>query len=764
MIASVLCDLIYMAPLSVLALYFSALNMGEEWNWPVSFLVAIVTAGICLSFRYLKGKYKYLPPGAAVVTATCVILMMIKEDGSALLWQNRYIFLAILVTFVCFLAGRLMASYKWPRRGMTLALFGFLVTLVFTGASVNKGVAAIAFLPLLASAASDVELFWGKSGYTDPKGHLVSITPFLIAICLLVFAMPAPKEPFSWNFVSDIWEKTVTVVKSVGNLFHDGGEDYGAFIGFSDNGGFFGTLGRRPKEVLRSVETDIGRQALYLAGKTFDTFDGREWTASYSGENSDRVMDTMETLAAASTLGNGNIDDYLRREEIRLKYLDIKTRYLFTPLKPLFPERKSDNPQYVQDGADLLAKEQLKYGSVYDVYFYHINRDLMALLEMTCERGPLSRDEWEGMLGRYGYAIYRGGNDSSKASYEDYLRYRERVYSYYLPETGLSDRMKEYIRDEIEDRALDLITEASKDNPAFAEQAGNLDAAYGDICKLNRLEELLSGFDYTTEQAELPSDIASPSDFLDYFMLKGRRGYCTHFATAFVLIARHMGIPCRYVQGYCVKKPETGFTVTSDMAHAWPEAYIDGFGWLPFEPTPGKRRFSGWAIRKEAGGISPDLTAEPHEQSQDAEEAFNAGEEEKESHAGLKVVLISVLASLIFIALFFLLDYVITRRRYERMPDDLKAKALFKRNLKLLGFLGYEICDGETLEELRTRCLEGIPCEALSFICRMELIQYADASADALLLRDFIDSEKALWALLNEKKGKRALLYRLRLR
>ncbi|MFT4229269.1 MAG: DUF3488 and transglutaminase-like domain-containing protein, partial [Microbacterium sp.] len=73
-----------------------------------------------------------------------------------------------------------------------------------------------------------------------------------------------------------------------------------------------------------------------------------------------------------------------------------------------------------------------------------------------------------------------------------------------------------------------------------------------------------------------------------------REGYCIHFAGAFALMARTLGMPSRIVVGYL---PGTGatdaitrervYTVMGSQLHAWPEVYFEGIGWVPFEPTNG---------------------------------------------------------------------------------------------------------------------------------------------------------------------------------
>jgi hypothetical protein len=76
-------------------------------------------------------------------------------------------------------------------------------------------------------------------------------------------------------------------------------------------------------------------------------------------------------------------------------------------------------------------------------------------------------------------------------------------------------------------------------------------------------------------------------DPVDYFLFGSRRGFCTHFATAMVVLARRAGIPARLVTGFAAGQLVDGrFIVTTADAHAWPELWIAGRGWITFEPTP----------------------------------------------------------------------------------------------------------------------------------------------------------------------------------
>lgn len=97
------------------------------------------------------------------------------------------------------------------------------------------------------------------------------------------------------------------------------------------------------------------------------------------------------------------------------------------------------------------------------------------------------------------------------------------------------------------------------------------------------------GFEYTLEAAE-----GNGYEALLRFLTEGpggRQGYCEQFASAMAVMARELGIPARVAIGFLNPAPagqNTWIYSTNDL-HAWPELYIDGSGWVRFEPTPSGR-------------------------------------------------------------------------------------------------------------------------------------------------------------------------------
>lgn len=132
------------------------------------------------------------------------------------------------------------------------------------------------------------------------------------------------------------------------------------------------------------------------------------------------------------------------------------------------------------------------------------------------------------------------------------------------------------------------------------EFADILDSAHGSdnqsqIALLTAIRDKVSSM---TEYSLNPGRTPATRDFVNYFLLENHKGYCTHYATSGVMLARMAGIPARYATGYVIvgddfnestQNPNGSYTITlkDSRSHAWIEVYMDGYGWVPFEFTAG---------------------------------------------------------------------------------------------------------------------------------------------------------------------------------
>ena len=108
-------------------------------------------------------------------------------------------------------------------------------------------------------------------------------------------------------------------------------------------------------------------------------------------------------------------------------------------------------------------------------------------------------------------------------------------------------------------------------------------------------------------EAIIPSP-QSGQEPIDWFLFDYGKGFCNYYASAEVILLRSLGIPARLAVGYAQGEPQPSteeaglsqlgvpqpqlnvvgsdtYTVRQRDAHAWPEVYFPGIGWVEFEPT-----------------------------------------------------------------------------------------------------------------------------------------------------------------------------------
>lgn len=174
----------------------------------------------------------------------------------------------------------------------------------------------------------------------------------------------------------------------------------------------------------------------------------------------------------------------------------------------------------------------------------------------------------------------------------DELYYRKQVYDRYL---DVPDSIKSIVRDMLGD----ITCTTAQEKESYINNVKNY---------------LRDNYTYSSSPGRVPDG----KDFITYFLTESKNGYCTYFASSAVMMLRSAGIPARYVEGYALtanqitdgiagngliqrytgEKRQHAFdyqtrtlAVTDRAAHAWAEAYMDGYGWVTVETTPGSASF-----------------------------------------------------------------------------------------------------------------------------------------------------------------------------
>ncbi|MCM1226211.1 MAG: transglutaminase-like domain-containing protein [Clostridium sp.] len=280
---------------------------------------------------------------------------------------------------------------------------------------------------------------------------------------------------------------------------------------------------------------------IYLKGYVGSVYDGKSWE-----ELSDDVYKNNEELFSSLA------ENLLYPQDMLFENFGLQM-YLVTDTDTFINDMKIEssliNDKYVYtpyNSESNAYKEDLKY--VNDTVI-----DLPDKNEYSFRVSP-----YQDFSGLFHYEAYDGSD-----------KYRDFVYENYLDVPNNADTQKLY----------DMFIDGKEHQYRYQ--------------KLKYIKKVLSdNAEYTLEPGRTPSG----KDFASYFLTENHKGYCVHFATAGVILARMYGIPARYVEGYVVLKDDFNtdnikdgnynIEVKDNQAHAWAEIYIDGYGWAPYEFTP----------------------------------------------------------------------------------------------------------------------------------------------------------------------------------
>ncbi len=128
---------------------------------------------------------------------------------------------------------------------------------------------------------------------------------------------------------------------------------------------------------------------------------------------------------------------------------------------------------------------------------------------------------------------------------------------------------------QVTDRTRALAREITQDSPTAGAKAQAIEAYLRS-----------SRFTYSTKAT---TGIGDSLATIDEFLFRSRQGYCEQFAGSMAILAREAGIPTRLAVGFVPgTRDGDGWSVTAREMHTWPELWLDGLGWVAFEPTPGR--------------------------------------------------------------------------------------------------------------------------------------------------------------------------------
>ena len=694
-------DLLLLLPLAeAISLILRPIFGGDKGNalWLV---VTALAAVYLILVKHLKPRGRLILFSLSATLLISCTLYHPKEERLDFLKGNLWIAEIAGIVLLCFFIGLLSERYKYLRLILSAAGLIMLFICLINGIEVSKALVISVFGYGIISFADFRQRCSKKDGDSSKDKHLVFISPFILAVIIALSLIKVPTEPYDWGFVYKIAE----VAKNGYAILADAlsgirWEGSSPVIGFSDRGTFGGNLTGGSYIVMDITNSMSPGPGLYLKGMVFDSFDGQSWESSVKEDLRTQIFDTLETMAAVMDVkGDGPVSDLAKRIEETTVSKGLNTSRSFYPPKSISEKRYS--------------------GRSYKTEYYRLNLSTPEIHDLLYNGHTPTPEGWNSALDECGVK-------GTEFPFENYLSYREKLFETCLPPTEISGRARDY---------MDKV----------------LEGAETDYEKLLRIEELLRSFDYTDSPGELPKNLSSPSDYIDYLLFEKREGYCSYFATAFVILSRAYGIPSSYVQGYRRDiKDSFHVEISNTDAHAWPESYIDGVGWMIFEPTPGYAGSvaSGWKTQEEmmAEG-SPYIPDIPTDEGED-ETNLNIPEDKAPRVFHWHRIVLPLAIGLSFTLFLLILDALLKRRRYRKLDEKGRVLWCCRRNMQLLKRKGFGRETHETLSEYRKRLSSHINEKDLAFLTLYEKILYSDKE---------LTGDEALTAESSFKELKKAL-------
>lgn len=531
-----------------------------------------------------------------------------------------------------------------------------------------------------------------KVNYKYAAAYLL---PFMLAAGLITAVLPSAENPIQWYFVKNLISSVQTLAYKIGDtftvMFNSDSFEFGLNItGYSEDGKLLGRLANSDKEALLIRKSVNSGKSLYLTGTVMDKYTGESWERTDkgsfdSGDFCEYELDLLETLLAFNSGGLIEAEGVYAAREIEVFYRNLRTRSMFYPLKTL--KINSVIPSDLKSGS-LFLKNVSDEKTSYRLRYLDINYSSSEIINLLRNGADYSYNKNINAAELYRDLIKKTGVISLTEIPENYAQLlKNRRESIKVEYTQLPDTVKT----EVYELSRDITANCANDYD-----------------KLTALENFLSGFEYTLSPPELSGELTYQ------LLFETGEGYCTYFATAFAVMARTLDIPTRYVQGYLTtfdEKAENNlYVIRNKNAHAWAEAYIDGIGWLPFEPTPGftGTRYPEWEKKKPQTGS--DLGYNPQDYINIiSEEEFLAGEEQAEEDNSSFVLSILLIGGVCLIAVIaavtFTFIFNMYRKKKKLNVNDMKLYYLdnFKYLVLFLKTLGNEPESGETFKSFSER-------------------------------------------------------------
>ncbi len=538
--------------------------------------------------------------------------------------------------------------------------------------------------------------FYGKVKKSDAK-PMPFLLPLFLVFFIVLLVTPMNQEPIRWKIIRQCFESisdTIETLIADFNIINNPESiDFAiSFTGYSEDGNIGGTLEESDSEAVKIKSTTHIGNNIYLTGNVKNSFDGSKWSNdldkdSIPNDQKEYIYDYSETMYAIYRSGEAiNPKSIFTLDKLYITFQDIYTRSLFYPLKVFSIQTDKAGDKYSDTLVDMRFNKAKGEGTSYQVNYMNLN---------------LGSKYFNDLVEQQGQYHYRSDYSPYAQGFSGFITQDPILRKFNLQDNfeQLLYNRSQYIRenytkvyDGLPQRVRDLAVSVTQDYTT-------------DYEKLIALENFFDTFTYTTS----PEQPLEGTDLIDSLLFNTQEGYCTYYATAFAVMARCLDIPTRYVQGFCVITDENinGFEYSAynRNAHAWVEAYIEGIGWIPFEPTPSykSQRYQPW-VYSDSAATPVDMVptrAPEYIDEQLRQEAEMRNRQKAYRSIGLVVGLVFLLI-LVSIPIYFGLRFSYFKKRYNKSSIESKVFSDIKQMLYMFEYCNREREISETFSTYMT--------------------------------------------------------------
>lgn len=509
------------------------------------------------------------------------------------------------------------------------------------------------------------------------------LIPFVVVFGLCVSIFPSQQTSFQWGFVKKAYKSMYIKINNTINDFkvnYMGKDDYYSLkmVSYSKSGNLGGDLAVTSNDRALNIETDFEpTKALYITGSIMNNYQKNKWTSdrNKSTKIMESALDSDELIYAINRSGD-KVDStkLFDIRKITISYDGIHTKTMFFPIKTNFI---TSTDKYKAVGDELHYNKSMGYPTSYSVDYYDVRYSNSEFAKLVHDQAG------------YKYDV----NNNGKYSYS-----RKLLVLKDDPEGVLKERRNDIYSSytDVPDCISDRVKELAKTLTANCNN---------DYNKLKAIEYYLSSkYTYTTTPGKIPKG----KELVDYFLFESQKGYCTYYATSMAILARCAGIPTRYVQGFMCEADYSAYSykAKNSSAHAWVEGYIEGIGWVPFEPTSSftDKRYP----RNDQASVESEESEDEHNPDIDNKkinEIMNGGK--KNNSDIMATIIIICVAIVVLLMIFIIASYFVVmkrfRKKYSRGSNNEKYMQMFMYMVKLLELNGYSPYEAETIRQFALR-------------------------------------------------------------